>query len=102
MQAPKFPNVCVVGMHFRGDYAKAAVESMIPPVELTLEREPENQYDQLAIKVMLNGQHIGYLERSQSCFIAPWLDEGTEFKATVTRLEARKNNLHPIVDVTPV
>lgn len=97
-----FPDVAVVGMHFRGAEAKSAVENMLPPVELELEREPGNPYDENAIKVNYNGAHIGYLERGQAAFIAPYLDEGVEFICQVTRLEQRKNNLHPVCDIIPV
>ena len=102
MRTPSFPNVTVVGMHFLGEYAKAAVESMEPGCALQLEREPDNRFDSFAIKVLYNNQHIGYLEARQACFIAPWMDEGNEFDVEVTSLEQRKNNLHPIVNVMPV
>ena len=57
MRAPTFPNVLVVGMHFRPN-GKAIVASLIPPVSFDLEREPENQYDMFAIKVLYEGEHI--------------------------------------------
>ena len=101
MRTPKpFPEVRVVGMHFRGDYAKAAVENMEPPLELELEREPENAFDSMAIKVNYNGQHIGYVERGQAAFISPWMDQGHKFTCVVERLETVKNNLHPICTIS--
>jgi len=100
-----FENVAVVGMHFRekdGIPAKAYVESFVPPVNLLLEREPENAYDSFAIKVIFNNQHIGYIEASQAMYIAPWMDDGWQFTCTVVDLEARRNNLHPICRVEPI
>lgn len=103
MRSPSFADVMVVGMHFRQEVnAKAIVESFVPPVELQLEREPENPYDSMAIKVFYNGAHIGYIERGQAAFIAPWMDQGVEYSCTVTELCEKKNNLHPLVSLKPV
>jgi len=104
MQPPVFPNVAVVGMHFRekeGVSAKAIVSNFIPPVDLDIKREPENPFDSFAIKVIYEGQHIGYIEARQAMFISPWIDEGVEYFCTVTDLETRGKNLHPIVTLTP-
>lgn len=101
MKAPTFPNVAVVGMHFRGDHAKAWAESVQPGTEIFYEREPDNPYDSMAIKVLYNFQHVGYIERNQAAFIAPWLDDGVEFSCTVTGVEQRGRNLHPLVLFTP-
>ncbi len=49
MKAPTFPNVAVVGMHFRGQHAKAWAESVQPGTDIFYERESENQYDSLAL-----------------------------------------------------
>lgn len=104
MKAPIFTDVSVVGMHFRerdGVPAKAIVANFLPPVELTLEREPENAYDSFAVKVLYQGQHIGYIEASSACFLAPWMDEGNTYTCTVDSLVERKNNLHPVVRLEP-
>ena len=97
---PTFPNVLVVGMHFRPN-GKAIVESLIAPVELQLEREPENPYDGFAIKVLYEGEHIGYVERKQAMFISPWLDQGVAYRCTATDFQQIKNNLHPVVTIAP-
>lgn len=101
MKAPTFPNVAVVGMHFRGQHAKAWAEAVQPGTEIFYEREPENQFDSMAIKVLYNFQHVGYIERNQAAFIAPWIDSGTEFSCVVTGVETRGKNIHPIVLFTP-
>ncbi|NNW55483.1 MULTISPECIES: HIRAN domain-containing protein [unclassified Roseobacter] len=103
MKAPTFPNVKVVGMHFRGDHAKAWAEAVEPGTEVFYEREPENKYDSYAIKVLYNLQHVGYIEATQACFIAPWMDEGTEFTCIVTdKQPGARANIHPIVCFTPL
>lgn len=104
MNPPTFPNVAIVGMHFRereGVPAKAIVGSFSPPVDLTFEREPENRFDSFAIKVFYSGDHIGYVEAKQAMFISPWLDQGAEYICVCTDLEQRGNNLHPIVVFSP-
>ena len=99
---PTFPQVAVVGMHFRGAEAKATVGNFVPPLTLDLEREPENEYDQFAIKVLYKGQHIGYIERGQAAFIAQHMDAGKTFTCTVDELEVRRNNLHPICTIESI
>lgn len=103
--SPTFTEILVVGMHFRerdGVPAKSIVQNFIPPVELQLEREPENPFDSYAIKVLFEGQHIGYIEADSAAFIAPYMDEGTEFRCVVDNLIERKRNLHPQVTISPV
>ena len=104
MKPPVFTDVFVVGMHFRerdGVPAKSIVANFVPPVELTLEREPENQFDSFAVKVFYADQHIGYIEASSACFLAPWMDQGHAYKCVVDQLTERKNNLHPVVRLEP-
>lgn len=104
MNAPDFGGL-VVGMHFRekeGVPAKSIVSNFIPPVELQLEREPQNAYDPFAVKVLYLGEHIGYIERGVAAFLATWMDQGIEYTATVSELLQIKNNLHPLVALTPI
>lgn len=101
MKAPTFPNVAIVGMYFRGADAKAIVGNMLPPLDIEIEREPENPYDSMAIKAIYQGEHIGYIEAAQAMFIAPWIDQGVPYRCTVQELEPRRNNLHPICTLTP-
>jgi len=101
MTAPTFPNVLVVGMHFRGAHAVAAVGSFLPPLELQLEREPRNPYDEFAIKVLYQGEHIGYIERGQAAFISPQIDAGQKYQCTVNDLVHKGRNLHPSCTIEP-
>lgn len=96
---PSFPSVACVGMHFRGSNAVSAAAALEPGDRLTLEREPENPYDAYAIKVLLEDLHLGYIERGQAAWISPLLDEGATAETTVTHLEQRKNNIHPILQI---
>ena len=99
---PTYPNVKVVGMHFRGAHAKEIASALLPGNTLTLEREPENQFDINAIKVIHPGteQHIGYVEASQAAWTASELDETSEPPTcTVTGLETANRNTYPVVTI---
>lgn len=100
-----YNDVAVVGMHFRGPEVKAHVANYVPPLTLTLEREPENQFDQYAIKVLDGDTHIGYIESSNggaAPYIASEMDAGATFTCTVERMEERRRNLHPICTIEEV
>ena len=104
MKAPTFTDMRVVGMHFRereGVPAKSIVANFVPPLSLDFEREPTNQYDPDAIKILYEGQHIGYIEAASAIYLAPWIDEGHDYSITVTDMVEVKRNLHPIVKATP-
>lgn len=104
-----FPDVAVVGMHFRGSEVKALVaglevpEESEPPLTFRLEREPANLFDANAIKVFFESTHIGYIERGQAAFIAYHMDEGRTATCILRRMEERTtgkaHNIHPICEV---
>jgi len=100
MSKTLFPNVACVGMHFRGAQAQEIVALLDETSVLSLEREPENPYDAYAIKVIFSDIHIGYIERGQAAWISPLLDEGNVASVKMVKKEIRRNNLHPILDIT--
>jgi hypothetical protein len=89
-------------MHFRGEHAKAWAEAVQDGTEIFYEREPDNQFDPSAIKVMYNMQHVGYVERMQAAFISVQLDRGIEYKCVVTGKVFERNNTYPLTLWTPV
>jgi hypothetical protein len=50
-------------------------------------REPDNQHDELAIKVLLNEYLLGYIPRDCNEVIARLMDAGKKFNALVVELE---------------
>lgn len=94
-----FPNVLCVGMHFRGAAAVDVAANLEVDSSVNLVREPENQYDAYAIKVLVEDIHIGYIERGQAAWISPLMDEGGTATATITGHETRKNNVHPLLEI---
>ncbi|NJL70385.1 MAG: hypothetical protein HC888_01645 [Candidatus Competibacteraceae bacterium] len=102
-----FPNVRIVGMHFRGADAKEAAAGLQPGQPLRLEREPENQFDGNAIKVYFEDLWLGYVEASQAAWIAPNMDEDRLFTCTVQEVTEEVNgrgkiNYIPLVEITEV
>ena len=94
-----FSNVACVGMHFRGAAAVQAAAALSEGDTLDLRREPDNAYDSNAIQVYLEDLHLGYVERDQAAWIAPLIDDGGTAEATVTSLEQRGKNIHPILTI---
>lgn len=102
MKHPSFPEVRIVGMHFRGAEMVEYASALQGGEELSLEREPENQYDQNAIKVLTNdGTHLGYIERGQAAWISGHMDEGATYLARVDRVVPFKNAVHVVCNVEP-
>lgn len=66
---------------------------------LTLLREPENEKDELAIKVISeSGDLIGYVPRYYSPAIAPLIDQGVILKCVVVNIE-KENNCDECIEV---
>lgn len=89
----------IVGTSFRDSDAKRAVNAMQPGEEdFRLEREPDNAYDPLAIKVLYGEDElfIGYLAKANNATIACALDDGEEPRVRVVDFDGRK----PVVSVS--
>ena len=73
------------GVSFRPIEAKAIVIKLQPDDELVLEREPENEYDENAIRVLCpkTGEFLGFVAKEVALEIAPLMDTGTQFTCKV-------------------
>lgn len=67
-------------------------------ITIDLIREPTNQYDMNAIKVIAEQKQIGYLGKEYASILAPLMDEGEEFTATVKGIGEFKNR--PYCEIT--
>lgn len=78
--------VILRGVNFRPLSAKEIVNRLVEGDGLELEREPFNQYDPNAIKVLdpESKEHLGYVSKEHAVEIAPLMDNGQAFDATVT------------------
>ena len=64
---------------------KEIIESLRAEEEVTLQREPDNRFDENAIKVLADGGRwfIGYVGKEFAADIAPDMDNGAEIDATI-------------------
>ena len=65
------------------------IEKEIIPkeTELTLQREPENEFDKFAIKLLYKNNKLGYIPKSKNQTIARLMDVGKQFYAKVLAKE---------------
>ena len=55
--------------------------------ELILEREPNNEFDKFAVKVLFKDNKLGYIPKSKNQTVARLMDAGKQFYAKVTAKE---------------
>lgn len=58
---------------------------------LELVREPQNAYDQRAVRVEWHGIKLGYVPRRDNEAVARLLDRGNRLEARITRLSTSRN-----------
>lgn len=68
----------LMGASFRPAEVKEQIKLLEVGDTLVLERDPENQYDANAIKILKNGEFLGFVAKEIAGEIAPLLDEGAE------------------------
>jgi len=75
-----------------------------------LKREPNNKFDKNAIKVLIETKplfgifgikikHIGYIKAERASKLAPKMDNGLEFSATISKIYAPKWMDFPTVTI---
>jgi predicted metallopeptidase len=93
--------VPVAGVTFRPGYPKnlwdiagAMVEvfGKTPRVIATLVREPQNEHDPNAIKVLVAAEHVGYIPSREAGGLAPLMDAGERWCGLVDRLVISPEN----------
>ncbi len=92
----------VVGVTF--DDRQALLRGMEVGQPLLVEREPENPYDPNAVAVLTEGRYkVGYLKRLVAAAIAPQMDRGAAYRATVEGItggdEGRSLGVNVLVSV---
>ena len=93
----------IKGLNFRGDEVKAYVNELEFPARIALDREPENPHDPNAIRAYHEDVHLGYIAKEIAEFIAPRIDAGDAYTATVTGIETKPRAVWLVVelDFTP-
>lgn len=96
----------VVGVMFKnegtGESRKEIIKELSnkdkDDISVKLEREPNNKFDQNAVKVIADGKQIGYIGKEFAAIIAPLMDEYEEFEAKVKGIGEYKNR--PYCEIT--
>lgn len=73
------------GVSFRPIEAKAIVNGLQEGSTLLVEREPTNNFDKNAIRVLDpdSGEFLGFVAKEIAVELAPWMDQGIEYTCTV-------------------
>ena len=58
---------------------------------VTLIREPENPYDQRAVRLDWRGQTLGYVPRDENAAVSQLMDRGEKISALITGLKKSNN-----------
>jgi hypothetical protein len=88
--------VLLAGAGFRPESAKEVLRRATPGDRFTLEPDPENEYDSNAVRVMHEGQHVGFIPRDSNEDISAHLLHGDELFAEVIAFES---SLRPILEI---
>lgn len=85
-----------VGVSFRGKEAVALVKSLTPDdgERLSLEADPDNEYDDHAVKILCDGVFIGFVARENNARIFEALQAGTELNVQILNFE---NTIKPVL-----
>ena len=97
----------VVGVTFVPEYpnnilkVREAMESRQSDLIVTLTRRPDNPYDNNAIEVRtMDDRMLGHLSREVAAKIAPQMDAGKHFRATVFQVRVSPENPNnPGIDI---
>lgn len=87
MTAPVVYSI-VKGMKYRGQAAWFAVHDLEEHDPVIVQRDPENEYDGNAVKVLAitdyeDTIHIGFIERAKAAVMSEWMDAGFVYQANV-------------------
>ena len=69
----------IVGMRFRPDVTGGDIANLSHS-HILLEREPGNPHDQNAVKCVVSGKHIGYINKEAAELTSALLAEGASYK----------------------
>lgn len=84
-------DLLVMNCHVAGPSHIEGIEEILkalePGIRLKLVREPDNEFDDMAVLVLWDERKIGYLPRRNNEVIARLMDYGKYFYAVVSRVE---------------
>ena len=87
----------VVGVTFTnedGVSRQSIIKKLAQCDTITIRREPTNRYDTNAIMVLTDKGQVGYIGKDYASILAPMMDAGTQFKATIGETGEYKGNYY--------
>lgn len=88
----------VRGIQFRPPEAQDVAYTLGVGETVKLEREPDNQYDPNAVRILYEDTFIGYVHKDVAQELSPALEEGKSFNAYVAGYDGRGTPIIEIVD----
>jgi single-stranded-DNA-specific exonuclease len=77
----------VVGVSFEG--RQNIIKNLTVNTKIKLERDSDNRFDKNAVKVITeSGEHLGFLARGVSKLVAPEMDRGIIFNASIDKFNS--------------
>lgn len=102
-----YPNTPLRGTFFRTPSERGFADAMSEGLTFTLLREPTNEYDSNAIKVIFTDPddptfslHLGYVAREVAAWIAPELDAGEPSTCVLSSIEREGRKTNYLIDIT--
>lgn len=92
----------VVGLSFVPGYPSniLALQDISNNAPVQLVRNPKNPYDSNAVEVRLGGMMLGHLAKEVAAVIAPNMDDGALYEATIYQIRVSPENPHnPGLDI---
>ena len=74
-----------MGANFRPADCKEVLRSLaeLDSPQLDVVRDADNQYDANAVGLYYEGSHLGFVAKETAAELAPLMDDGVEFTATI-------------------
>jgi len=77
-------HAALMGVNFRGPAVRELVADLpVGEDRFDFERDPANQYDPNAIKVLLDGEFLGFVAKEVAEELAPLMDAGYEVSGKI-------------------
>jgi len=70
--------------------------------KIILKREPENEYDTNAVAVYADGKMVGYIGSYYAGLLAPKMDRGEKFIASVEQVGKMKDKYYLHIFINPI
>ena len=86
----------LAGANFRPSEARAVCKALNIGDELDLEADPTNEYDSNAVKVIAEGEFIGFIPKTDNGPIVAALNRGEEVRVSVVAFES---SIKPVLEV---